>query len=463
MKTETLFINPFYRQFDGPITDNRLPPLELINCATMLKQQGRLVRVVDAHIQQWGAADLARRDLDIDPGLVVMGTSPLNTWQCPPKTIEPFFTAARAMKKKFPQALVIGCGPGTCFFLREMLSVCDLVIAGQPEPFFQAVGNPGDKAVLFAAPGAVFLEPSGEMTRVDPVRRADMTAWPCPDYKLLDYRQYRFGVMRDWVVELETSRGCPQLCDFCFQAMTHYQYSHKTVRQVIAEMRYVAAELGGRDIFFADLDMGADQNFLKELLPAMAAEQFPLRWSANFRSGCLNSELLPQLRRAGCQVALIGVESADEQFQQAMGKNASLAQLRQRIALAQKHGLEVAGYFMIGLPAEDESRINATVRLAQDLNLDYASFQIQTSYPDPARPGQCKETGGLPQVSAERLAELQSLAYQKFYLRPGYILKKFPLLANPRNLWSHLRVFAQTFQRKTIAVQRGISDAAQTK
>jgi anaerobic magnesium-protoporphyrin IX monomethyl ester cyclase len=442
MKTDILFVNPWYPVYDGPITDNRLPPLDLINCASVMQEAGHSVQIIDAHILELTDERLADYPISRTPQNIVVCTSPINTWQCPPITITPFFKTVSVLKIRFPNAKVIGTGPGSIFYSEQMLDVCDIVIYGQPESFFLSLCE-DFRADLFETTAGVMLRTdSGSMKQTPADKRIDMEKLPIPNYQLVPFHLYHFGVMNSWVIQLETSRGCPQFCKFCFQEMTLYKYNRKTPEQVVRELYYVAHSLEGRSVFFVDLDMGVVENYFVELLDHIIEADLPVQWSCNIRSSSFRPELLEKMKQAKCKTVLIGIESADDSFQGEMVKNKSILELKKRIVLAKTYGLQVAGYFMIGIPGETEIEVMKTIRLSNELLLDFASFQVMVSYPttgyNPDTSEICQNGSAL---SLQKLRTLQALAYRRFYLRPTYVFKRIPLLFHPKALFANLKVF----------------------
>jgi radical SAM superfamily enzyme YgiQ (UPF0313 family) len=103
--------------------------------------------------------------------------------------------------------------------------------------------------------------------------------------------------------------------------------------------------------------------------------------------------------------------------------------------------IRVLGYFIIGLPGEDEDSIRQTIDLAKQLDIDFASFAIAT--PDVGTPLRREalqkgwmraekdvfDSTDFPVLETETLSKedvwkLRSQAVREFYLRPSYLLKK---------------------------------------
>jgi len=449
--SQFLFVNPYYEKYDGPITDNRLPPLELINCASLLQKYGHKSQIIDAHILKIRPSSINNHNITVNPEYIVVGTSQRNTWQCPPINIDPFYDTIQKLKQRFPDAYIIGTGPGSLFGPEKMLDFCDLVILEQPEYFFDTAAENFNRETLLNISGTMFKQKSGDIVNNPVKHRFNMAQLPVPNYELVPYKLYRHGIMNSWVVQLESTRGCPQFCNFCFQGMTHYKYNEKPVVQVIKEMRYVYEQLGGKDICFIDLDISVSSSYLNELLDAMIKEALPIRWSCNMRTKNFTPQLLQKMGQAKCKIIMVGIESANENIQSEMGKNKAMPELKRYLAIANNCGIQVGGYFLLGFPGETEQDVYRTIKLSTQLDINYASFSLAIPYPTlkgirqedtlPEKSRLNVSIGFKSNVSLKRLKQLQTKAYRKFYLRPHYILKNFSLLLNPKILFSNFQLF----------------------
>jgi radical SAM superfamily enzyme YgiQ (UPF0313 family) len=115
---------------------------------------------------------------------------------------------------------------------------------------------------------------------------------------------------------------------------------------------------------------------------------------------------------------------------------------RDVVSRTRAHGIHTFGYFMVGNPHEDATSIRQTIRLALELDLDYAQFSKVT--PMPATEMYTlllKETGrdywrehiekgvdeDIPRpfcdLSDAEIQRWTRLAYLRFYYRPSYVLR----------------------------------------
>lgn len=445
------FVNPYYEKYLGPIDDNTLPPLDLVNCATILEKKGFEVEVIDANILYMSAGDVSKMVSGSD--IVVVATSPLNTWQCPPLEIEAFYQVVRSIKRMHSKMFVMSLGPNSIFNPQGMAEVSDLVIIGQPEPFFEQMTQNRAFGELYLLDGIAFMR-KGVLKLKAPKKYYNLASLPQPNFKLLPYDKYSYAVLDSPVMLMETSRGCPERCSFCFQGMTNYAFSSKSVPQIVEELKYIRYKLGIKSVFFIDLDISIAQEKFKQWMQEIVSQGIDIGWCCQIRMSAFdNPEIIQLMSRAGCKVVMVGLESATEKAFKELTKNRTKNYVFQKVRELKKHGIRVLGFFIVGsLYEETEQDIQSTINYAKWLELDFASFQIGIPYPTTRFYSEVKHLAkgfsseDIPLCYAEHFTIEQLIgwkkkAYFRFYLNPNYIFSHLHYLLNPKDLVRNLKLF----------------------
>jgi radical SAM superfamily enzyme YgiQ (UPF0313 family) len=112
-------------------------------------------------------------------------------------------------------------------------------------------------------------------------------------------------------------------------------------------------------------------------------------------------------------------------------------------------GIRAVGTFILGLPEDTRESIEATIRLACDLPLDFASFSVAVPRFGTALREQAQSEGligdlrvmdqsgmtiamGTRGLSRDEVMRLKRKAIRSFYLRPSYLARR---LLSVRSLW----------------------------
>jgi len=212
-----------------------------------------------------------------------------------------------------------------------------------------------------------------------PGRSFDLAEAPMPRFELLDPERYNR-------ITVQTSRGCPHLCDFCASSiLLTPKYSVKPVAKVIAEIRRIKEIWPHPFLELADDNSFGRRREAKELLRALAAER--VHWFTETDvSIAEDEELLELLRESGCRQALIGLESPvaaglDGLELRRNWKLRKLPDYEAAVRRIQAHGITVNGCFVLGLDGHDESIFDAVYDFVERTGLFEVQITVLTPFP----------------------------------------------------------------------------------
>ena len=206
----------------------------------------------------------------------------------------------------------------------------------------------------------------------------DMRTIPVPRYDLLS--RYRYPV-----VYVQATRGCPHDCEFCVSSNVYgKKYRHKSVEQVVAEIKEIRKYWKTAQIGFADDNMFANKRFSRALVEQIRA--LNISWFAVCDvSVAEDPGFLQDLHTSGCRTLLIGFESTSKRNLHSINKD----NWKQRkfdlypeyIQRIQSNGIGVYGSFIIGLDLDDSQTIEDTIEFIGSNNLLGAQITILTPFP----------------------------------------------------------------------------------
>jgi len=265
-------------------------------------------------------------------------------------------------------------------------------------------------------------------------------ALPLPRYELFPYRKYRIPHGRRMpYAGILASYGCPYHCDYCIGGELGFKL--RDLDNMVEELHYLKG-IGIRELWFKDLVFGAPREHYINLLERMIAGRLDFTWVCLSRANVLNEPLLELMKRAGCHAIQLGVETADDSLLERYSKGLSSAKVRAAVALCKKAGVRVLAHYMLGLPGDDEQKIEQTVNYAIELDTEFASFNVAmprmgtTFRTDALRSGLISDETtvldnsrslpvyDLPGLPRERLWQLRNRAIRRFHLRPSYLARR---------------------------------------
>jgi len=179
-------------------------------------------------------------------------------------------------------------------------------------------------------------------------------------------------------VGVETSRGCPNDCEFCCIGQTlGQQYRVRPVEEVIAEIEAIDSP----HLFFVDDALGLNRPAAKKLF----AEMIPLKrqWLAQGTVSLAEDvELLGLMKRAGCLGLLVGFESVQNGTQNEVSKIKNLhIDFYEAMQRFHGEGFGILGCFVFGFDYENKDVFDQTFEFIMKSHMDCAQLRILTPYP----------------------------------------------------------------------------------
>lgn len=250
-----------------------------------------------------------------------------------------------------PRAIVLLGGPEpTCAPQRAFEAGADLVIRGEAEKslvrFLRELQAEED---LTDVPGIVWRERGGLKFGPDPVQltREEVCELPIIDMSLVHGAELRTtGLV--W-----RSRGCPARCSFCEVHEIWPKYVLRDEKKSAEELMLCQAQADGGTFLIDDNSAANKPSFKRFLAQAIASGYarplaIQLRADAAFdRKGRLDRELLRLLRDvAPVTMLCIGVESAEDEDLDSVGKQEDSERMRSALRAFRRYGLLVHGMFI---------------------------------------------------------------------------------------------------------------------
>lgn len=431
-----------------PTTNRRWPPLELLNCAAILRSHGHEVRLVDAQAERLSPRAAARRAGGCD--LALLTTSPLDRWQCPPLDLGPVEAVALALRDEVPCLAVTGFH-GTAFpeLVLDRLRA-DVVLRGEPEASVAALAG----GTPWAQIAGLAFRRDGTPVQTPEPSPVELTRLPPPALDLIELGRYDYELLGPRLAVLETARGCSGGCGFCSRLMFGDGVRRKTLEQIGEEIDRAVAS-GARSIYFIDLEFAADRARAEAVCDMMRNVGSSVAWCCQSRADRVDEPLLRVMRAAGCRLVHFGFESGSQHRLNASGKQLDLQQSFEAVGAARRCGIETVGFFLLGYPGETEAEMQQTIDLARRLEPSYAAFHRLVPYPGSAlfaqQDGSVNGTG-VPFFAAattddarrRQVDRVIARGNRAFYGRPSYLAGRL-LRTPPSRWWPQLRLAAGYF------------------
>ena len=204
----------------------------------------------------------------------------------------------------------------------------------------------------------------------------DLTSSPIPRFDLLNGDNYKY-------IWLQTSRGCPHDCEYCTASKIFGKgFRRKNNDQIFKELELIKSKFGNKQFFFADDNFLAQKEKIRPLIEKLT--DLHLRWNAQCDISIgQDDKFLELLKKSGCALLFIGLESISEDNLKYIDKNnwkyQQLKNYSKYIQNIQSHGIGVMGAFMVGLDSDDLSVFDRLSDFIINSHLYHSSKTILTS------------------------------------------------------------------------------------
>ena len=174
---------------------------------------------------------------------------------------------------------------------------------------------------------------------------------------------------------IKVSRGCPYHCFFCLATPLNGRIVRKrSPENIIGEIKECIEKYNIKNfIFWSDI-FNLDKDWVKDLCQKIIDENLKITFSTNTRADSADTETVKLMKKAGCRLVSIGVESGSQYMLDKMGKKITLSQIKNTVKVFKKNGIQIYAYYVIGLPWETRETVFETIKFAKLLNTEYVSF-----------------------------------------------------------------------------------------
>ncbi|MCE5227978.1 B12-binding domain-containing radical SAM protein [bacterium] len=426
------------------------PPIDLLYAAGSFEAAGCEVRLKDYPGEEHGWDEFEADLRAFKPHAVLLSiTTP---------SLEKDLEAASAAKRIDPSILTMA--KGAHFNTLDVRALeehpdLDVVLRGEYENTCRELGE-----------GRPLAEVAGITWRPEPRRIArnddrpfemDLDSIPFPARHLAKNELYRRPDTGELQTTLVTNRGCPFHCIYCLaNQVSGTKNRYRSVGNVMAEIRQCVERHGIRSFLFRSDLFTQNKKWVIELCQAIMKSGMKIEWACNSRVDTMNPEVLGWMKKAGCWIVALGVESGDQGTLDRIEKQTTVEMAFNAVRMLREAGLKSSVYLLMGLPWDTEELIDKQVAFGRALKPDFLEFFYTYPFPGTKLYDLCVaegllKAGEIPRdayaepampgmyLTLDELKRLRNRAVRRFYLRPGQIIRTLRAARNPRELLNYMK------------------------
>jgi radical SAM superfamily enzyme YgiQ (UPF0313 family) len=157
------------------------------------------------------------------------------------------------------------------------------------------------------------------------------------------------------------------------------------VESVVQEWKWLVNGLGATEIGVTDDIWNLKLPRAKELCRRLVEEglnKVPWVTVHGMKANHGDLELYQLMKAAGCKRVGFGVENGDEQMlRNVIRKGQTVDMVREAFANAKAADLQTMGFFIFGMPGDNEETMEKTIQLALELDPKLANFLLAAPFP----------------------------------------------------------------------------------
>ncbi len=296
---------------------------------------------------------------------------------------------ASAIKKFNKECIVIIGGVHATFAYEQILNSAesiDIVSIGEGE---ETMGELADMLCRYGMKPSQLSRIAGIAFRnsenhivLTPRREciSDLDTIPYPMYGLLQK-----DVTDNVMIRVITSRGCSNNCSFCVPSKVFNELRFRKVKKVVDELEYYTVTYGWRLFMIGDLNFLSSYKYALEFCNEIIARKLDIAWICQSRTDFIDADITRLMKKAGCIMVCLGIESAEQDILDHSHKRISIGQSKEACRIVKHSGIYLYTYWVFGLPGETHDSAHATIKLLRDFLdeglVDFTHCTMCTPFP----------------------------------------------------------------------------------
>ena len=303
--------------------------------------------------------------------------------------------------------------------------------------------------------GIMYRNAGGEDIAVDIQFHTQIDDLPLPDFTTFD----TFASFKTY--PLLTSRGCPYKCTYCsVPAISGKRWVYRSAPSIMKELDHVLNTLGMDTVVIVDDNFTLHKKRAESVCQAIIDSGYKFKWSCGngIRADRIWPDLAALMHEAGCLEVAFGIESLQADVFDKLRKGEEIKHVRHGIEVVQKAGINVTGFFMIGLPGSTYLKDLKTLALARKLKLNNYYFGLTVPYPGTEMWNWAQENARflVPWQNSYHISEVFREGLERLKLEPVFDTPEYP--AEERKKMFHTVLASkQKYQNRSLRLIRSSS------
>lgn len=348
------------------------PPMGISYIASVLREHNIPVGVFDMRLEKYDRKMLASVIKKDNPQMVGISSTTFGFNEA--------VNLAQFVKNISDDIITVVGGPHANIMPDETAKFFDYVVVGEGEytilEMIHAIDGNED---ITKVKGIVYQEDGKTISTPHRPYIENLDSQPYPAYDLFPLKEYNLRIL-----PLLTSRGCPYQCIYCSTYKTFGRpFRPRSPDNILAEIKFMMATYGVRRFDVLDDNFAMDSHRVINLCQQIINNKLNIKWECGqgIRADRLNEDVLSIMKKAGCTLIAVGVESTSKKVLSSLKKHSDINKVRRVLLEAKKVGLTTKGFFLIGSPDETYDDFLKSIEFFKNADIDIPRFGMLVPYP----------------------------------------------------------------------------------
>ncbi len=205
---------------------------------------------------------------------------------------------------------------------------------------------------------------------------------PFPEQGDFDVEEY-FKLKGFRELSIITSRGCPGNCKFCqptVRRMFGKKLRYRSARNVVDEIEDLIDKFRLDMLVISDDTFVSNKKRVEDICNEIIERDIQILWRVQTRVG-MKKETLKLMKKSGCFLVALGVESGSQEMLNCMGKGITIEKIKDTFKTCREVGILAHAFLMVGYPGETKETIQQTFDIIKDIKPLTTRVAIATPYP----------------------------------------------------------------------------------
>ncbi len=372
MPIKVLLTTPHLDKIIEPLYDSpRFVRTSIASLAAYIREINQAsIKCIDAKYEQIKLESLLQKIAEFKPDIVGISSF---TYE-----FEEAAILANTIKNSYSKnCIIVVGGPHASALPIETLKrypQFDICSIGESEITFSEIIKNLNTKKWNLIEGIAYRENSGNIIKTSARNKIqNLNELPMPAWDLLPKATEYF---------IQTSRGCPFNCYFCFNP-NGTKVRSRSAQNIINELNWLIDYAHPKRISFGDEAFGTNKTESLKLLDLMIENKISSKtsWDIETHVSFMDETMIQKLKQAEVSKIEMGVETGNDEIMKSIGKGISKEKVLKAFSLCKKYKIKTGAFFILGHPQDTKKTIWETIKFAAKINPTQPIFGILVPFP----------------------------------------------------------------------------------